>query len=206
VAPGARPDAHVFVTGGSTTILVVPFRALEPDPKERPIARATPGGLAAASTGPEGVPFGLLHTDLPVHGFARSVLDTPPPAPEPGFRKGRAGRSPLPETRSGGTLAPGTYVLSVLHGRIAALGADLRFVGFLDEKPRIDDLRALLPSPGAPKTEVTVDPESDTVGVRTWIASGGKGVASDGFSIAFRFRVPPHALGKAGACASGAGR
>jgi hypothetical protein len=55
-----------------------------------------------------------------------------------GFRKGKPKKVPPPATIAGKTLAPDTYILSLVHGRIGVLRSNLDFVGYLDEKPKIE--------------------------------------------------------------------
>jgi len=200
LAEGMAAENHVFVTGPSSAILMAPFRLLQLDPKENPLARNAPDLVAASNTS-EGIPFGVFHTDITVVKFAEMDPKVALPDAGTGFRKGKPKKVPPPATIPGKTLAPDTYVLSLVHGRIGVLRSNLDFVGYLDEKPKIEGKKLKKNDKGVieiPSTTFLIEPDADTVEVKTFLASGGKNSEGEGFLVTFRFTTETRALENAG--------
>ncbi len=201
VPMGTVPDNHVFVTGGSSAILMAPFHVLQNDPKENPIARSAQDLVAASATA-EGIVFGVFHTDITVDKFAAMDPKVALPDAGAGFRKGsKPKKVPPPATLPGKTLAPDTYVLSLVHGRVAVMRSNLDFVGFLDEKPKLEGKKLKKNEKGEfelPPTTFLIESDADTVEVKTFLASGGKNSEGEGFLLTFRFSTVSGALDKAG--------
>ena len=78
--------------------------------------------------------------------------------------------------------------------------SNLDFVGFLDEKPKIEGKKVKKTEKGleAIPTTFAIESDADTVEVKTWIPAGGKGTEGEGFLLTFRFTTATGALEKAG--------
>lgn len=169
------PENGVSVLGRCRAVVAIPRSYVldtEDGGRDAPNvtrAKSKAGLLRESETEGPVILLGAFHADAHLQKvWKRLVL--PPPANEEERkarekeREKRRGKSEAPQVVQG-TLAPGSYIVGLWHGRLCLLDASREFQCFLSapDKPATLDVRKLKPDEVPPPCKVEVDPDLATI-------------------------------------------
>jgi hypothetical protein len=187
IESGAEPENHVFVTGRSHSILLIPYTSFlrteglldMRDAWKRPSKFRKTRSLAKKTE--TEYPFwtlGVLHTDVPLEPvMVRKSMTT---EEEEKMKKRSRGRARVPPTVKG-ACPPGTYLLGIWYGNLTVLTPSMEFVGFIPKMKGQKSQFEVKKVKAAERTEpsLAIFPDEDWADFSFDMPLGGKGVSED---------------------------
>ncbi|MFM8386635.1 MAG: formylglycine-generating enzyme family protein [Planctomycetia bacterium] len=169
------PENGVCVLGRCRAVVAIPRSYVldtEETGREAPNttrAKGKAGLLRESETEGPVILLGAFHADVQLQKVWKRVV-LPPPANEEERkarekeREKRRGKSEAPQVVQG-TLAPGSYILGLWHGRLCLLDPSREFQCFLSapDKPATLDVKKLKPDEAPPACKVEVDVDLATI-------------------------------------------